>query len=343
MNARRFFLAALCSSALLLHGCAQSSVRTTLHRDGSWTREDSFAQTSVDFGDQPGAGLDDLRHAFDLPSGRGWKVRRGGEKSRPELRASRSLRAGQGLKRDIVVKSKRGRLLWNEVSVRQIRPGVWQYREVLHWAGKPLKQSDLMASQSTSLAREFQRALPPRLSTPGNASDLSRSTTRAFAMLVLGPPRPLLPEAIPFTELALQQLMLRLGQQIDRALKAKFGAQITNSERYLTTRQVTLAMTEDWRRESEAAFGSAGSGKKPAGKKPGRSKLWRPGAGGTEPPREQGDFSNVSMTFSLRVPGRVLETNGELNPYTGEIFWGLYPEASQLGDVVLSATTEMKS
>lgn len=331
MTTRRPLLAVLAASALLGHGCAQLSVQTTLHRDGSWTRRDSFSQNSIMGGD-PQARPGDLSQSFDLPAQRGWKVRRGGEAGAPELRASKTLRVRESLQRDVVVKSKRGRLLWNQVSVRQIRPGVWQYREVLHWSGQPPKPDDLMQRGNEDLVREFRRSLPARLATPQNAREMASTTTRAAAMLLLGPPRPLLPEMIPFTELALQQFMLRLGQEIDRALKAKFGSHISNSERYGTTRKVMLAMTRDWRRESEASFGLATKASGKGGfRKPGAAKL----------KGQEGEWSNVSMTFSLRVPGRILETNGEVNPYTGEIFWGLYPEAAQAGDIVLSATTQM--
>jgi hypothetical protein len=41
------------------------------------------------------------------------------------------------------------------------------------------------------------------------------------------------------------------------------------------------------------------------------------------------------MTFRVTVPGRVIETNGEADPLTGEVFWALYPEAAALGEVKL--------
>jgi hypothetical protein len=48
----------------------------------------------------------------------------------------------------------------------------------------------------------------------------------------------------------------------------------------------------------------------------------------------------VPLTFAVNMPGSVVATNGELDPTTGEIFWGLYCGAAMIEDVVLTATCE---
>jgi hypothetical protein len=306
---------------LLAHGCAQSTIRTILHRDGTWTREDTFSQASLGEGWEPSKKLSDI---FVLPQGRGWKIRRGGDQE-VEHKATRILRAGAALRRDVVVREKDTRL-WNEASVRQIRPGVWQYREVLHWAGPKPTPRSARKREFRELIRLFQRALPARLATAGNARELAQTTERIAAKMLVGPPRPLLMEALTSPELAVYHFSLRLGQEVDRALRRKFGARISNAERYSTVRQVVAsarsAVEHEGRSYSES-MKSQMAGAKGASRNTDRS------------------FSNVTMTFVLRVPGRILETNGEVNPYTGEILWALYPEAVAAGDVVLLATTKI--
>jgi hypothetical protein len=43
----------------------------------------------------------------------------------------------------------------------------------------------------------------------------------------------------------------------------------------------------------------------------------------------------------VKLPGKVTETNGELDPDTNEVVWPLYPEAAAMGDVTLTATTDV--
>jgi len=47
--------------------------------------------------------------------------------------------------------------------------------------------------------------------------------------------------------------------------------------------------------------------------------------------------SLTALTFVLRPPSKVVSTNGIYNEYTGEVVWGLYPEAAEGGEVILTA------
>lgn len=44
---------------------------------------------------------------------------------------------------------------------------------------------------------------------------------------------------------------------------------------------------------------------------------------------------------SSSLPGRIVGHNCQLDPFTGEVFWPLYPEAAAVGDVELVAVSEI--
>ena len=54
--------------------------------------------------------------------------------------------------------------------------------------------------------------------------------------------------------------------------------------------------------------------------------------------------TGAGIFISVRLPGRVVETNGIADSFAGDISWSFYPEAAAFGDLTLTATcdTDMK-
>jgi hypothetical protein len=53
--------------------------------------------------------------------------------------------------------------------------------------------------------------------------------------------------------------------------------------------------------------------------------------------------SLTALTFSVKMPGKIISTNGDLDKLTNEIYWGMYPEAASIGqEIVLTATCQAK-
>ena len=50
----------------------------------------------------------------------------------------------------------------------------------------------------------------------------------------------------------------------------------------------------------------------------------------------------VAMTFALNFPGTVLETNGQIDRFSGTVYWGVYPQAAAYKDVVLRVVFTVK-
>ncbi len=46
------------------------------------------------------------------------------------------------------------------------------------------------------------------------------------------------------------------------------------------------------------------------------------------------------LMFIVHPPGKVVSTNGEIDEFSGEIFWALFEEAASYQDVVMTAVLE---
>jgi hypothetical protein len=46
--------------------------------------------------------------------------------------------------------------------------------------------------------------------------------------------------------------------------------------------------------------------------------------------------------FVLKVPGRVISSNGQVDELTGEVYWAMFPEAAVLKELTLTAICELE-
>ena len=94
---------------------------------------------------------------------------------------------------------------------------------------------------------------------------------------------------------------------VNSLLLEKFGDKLTAQERMATTHKLI------------AGFMAAGET---------ASKSKGPDAG--PPGKDSDDSALVAMLFSVKLPGKVLATNGEVDDSSGEVFWALYSQAAAL-------------
>ncbi len=118
------------------------------------------------------------------------------------------------------------------------------------------------------------------------------------------------------------KLQRRFGAMFDRILADTYGNQLSVERRHAIVRHLV---------DSQADFLQNNMQKKAAAGPPGLN-----GQGGDA--GSSGDF--VSMTFSVRLPGRIVETNGDADPITGDVYWVFYSPSVQAGDVVMRAVCE---
>jgi hypothetical protein len=187
----------LAAAALSTMGCARSVVVTTVKPDGAFTRKIVFhgpkASEKGDAGAVAVAGGGELTDTFDMPAGGPWKTKREKLENEETYTAERELTPGSVQKKDIVIKSgdktKPGVFVVNEVTVRNIGPDKWEYRETLHWVGKA---PDTMAMIDPEMVAAIKSSLPPALATEANVRPIALALSREVWHLMFGPGDPLI-------------------------------------------------------------------------------------------------------------------------------------------------------
>lgn len=297
-----------------LNGCARGVISTTVNPNGSWVRKVTFHGAKPDKKSiSIGQNLEDV---IVLPKGAEWKITQQDKDSEIVYTAERTLPAGGTLHGDIATKGAKNQptpLVINDVSVQQIAPGIFRYKETLHWKGEPAK--DLTPDKD--IIANVKKALPTALATNDNAEYIATQFTHAFWRVLFGPNEPLLAEFSALMiepEIVVRKILQRFSAKMDTILQRRFGAQLTAEQRFAITKSLVG--------ESVKTVSA-------------KSKDNAVGGGGKEE-----NHSSISLIVSVKMPGRLLETNGERDTIEGDVYWSFYPEAAALEDVVLTATCD---
>jgi hypothetical protein len=283
--------------AAMASGCTQALVTTTVRPDGSWSRAIRFQADE----------LSTLRETFVLPAGAPWVTRKDWVEKQAIYNAERRMRADEGLSGDLVVRDH----VANQVTVREVRPGRWEYREVLHWQGR--HPAEIMNPDPT-LLHALKAALPDRMATDSETRAAASAVLREFWRIWFGPDDPAIAYAV--SDLAGRRVERRLDAAVDRVLRDRFGRRMTQAERRAAARRwVTVIL---------------------------RTARGRASSGGAMAPIGSNGTSWVALEFAVRLPGRVVATNGAIDEVAEEVSWDLYSEAPAVGDVVMTATCDLR-
>ncbi len=288
--------------------------------------------------------LEDLI-AFPSAAG-GWKVTRSrSDKSNVTVTVSRVVAPGQTVRNDLGIRlpkpkaadgtaaapakppvrtarvvSPTALLVENTATVRQIAPGRLEYREVLHWRGPRPKEID---TPDREMLAALRRSLPASLaSDTASLNKVGIALQRELWTAMFGPGDPLMPLILFHQDLAEYRIRKKLRGAIQRSLGGVYGARLSSGDLTTAVAKLTAEVANDATRKTQA--------KKEAG----------PGGVSAE---AGGDSSNTPIALMIRVklPGKVTETNGEFDPDTNEVVWPLYSEAAAMGDITLTATTDV--
>jgi hypothetical protein len=293
-----------------MSACARARVTTEIRSDGSWTR--TIALT----GQQKKEGLQvtpTLEDTFVIPTGTGWKSSEEAKDNNRMLTLERSFRSGATLDGDVSIKSSEpGKLrLVNHVAVKAAGPHQLEYRETLHWTGPPSK---LVGDIQPEYLARLKSHLPPSLATDANARALMDKATELSVPVLFGPGDPLLAMGMLHPDLALYRVNQRIGSVLVQALEQQFGNKMQPAERREVARQLiqeTLNSGKMSQPDPAAIAATQGN------------------SGGLTP-----------LMFIVKPPGKVVSTSGEIDEFSGEIFWALFEDAASYKDIVLTAVME---
>ncbi len=298
----------LFAAALLLSACARARVTTQIQSDGSWTRTVALTGQQKTDGFQLAPTLEDT---FVIPAGSGWKSTEEVQDNNRTLTLERTLPAGAHAAWRRVHQKFR---TWQESRTRQAAAGEPRRRQS---DGTP----SIGISRDAALDRPSQQA-PGRYSTGGlGALEIASSagpghrcqcpgacwTRRRCCRcpFCLGQGDPLLAVGLLHPDLALYRANQRIGAVLVKALEQQFGEKMQPAERR-ECRQATHS-------------GNARSPERYRNPIPPPPRLPPPNSAGLTP-----------LMFIVKPPGRVVSTNGEIDGFSGEIFWALFEEAADV-------------
>src|SRR5258708_1381649 len=297
----------LAAAALVISGCARSRITTEIKPDGSWLRTVVFTGSEKKEGSMAPA----IEDSFVLPSGAAWKSHEGKKNDDRVLTYERTVGGGASLKGDISKKGEGGKLsVVKEGSVTGSGQNRFEYRETLRWTGDP---PDSATVKPETLV-QIKAALPKPLATDANARALAGKGQELLIPLLFGPGDPLLALGLLHPDLAERRARQRIGTLMLKVLEDQFGNQLTPDQR----REVARRLISDSFSTSRPSPPDPTSGEKSKG------------SGGLTP-----------LMFIVKMPGRVVSSNGEVDDLSGEVYWALFPEAASLKNLVLTATCEL--
>ncbi|MCS6776180.1 MAG: hypothetical protein RMJ43_01385 [Chloroherpetonaceae bacterium] len=335
---RMFALLLLAFGALT--GCSSAVVTTEVREDGTWKRTLRLRAPSAQRdGDSTGGILlsgETLDSAFVLVRGSEWKTTRSVEKEAPGVQnapgngpmevftAERILRPGEAIDHDVAVRNpevqKADPVVVNTAQVRQIAPGRYEYREVLRWKGPgrdATQMEKLTAGEVQRAVQELKALLPPALATEKTVKRLGANLMREVWQLMFGPHDPLVADLwklAMFPDMTMPDLLRGFYRVFDRALAQTFGSTLPAAQRRAIARKFAQDQTAKVQR----------------GVPPGPSE------------RSSGGVAFVAMTYRVRMPGRVIATNGQIDPITeNEVYWTFFSPAPMAGDVELRAVSQV--
>jgi hypothetical protein len=283
-------------------GCTRATIRTEVHADGSWTRTEGFRACNET----------ELREVFAPPLGAGWTAIRAEVDGGVTHTARRTFLAGDAYRRDLILSHDAaggiGQQLESEVTIRRDGARRWQYREVLRWHGPRPKP---FLDRERELQRRLLEELPDGLASEKEVRDLARRSLRAGWRILVGPVEGW--QTGPgHEEFAERHAQMRLGIALDRLLAQKFGRKLAPENRRTVVRKLVAVIP--------STAGEAGQ----------EFENWF----------DANETGRISLMFTVKLPGRLIATNGEFDPVAGEVLWGLYAAAPALEEVVLVATGE---
>jgi hypothetical protein len=286
------------AAGLIATGCTRASFRTEVHPDGSWARMERFMACNETA----------LEEAFVLPAGGGWISIRAEETEGASHTSRRTFRAGETLRRDLVVKrdeaGKVTQRLASEITMREDGARRWHYLEVLRWHGpRPTPLLD----RERELRRLLEEGLPEGLTSEEDLKDLVAHTVHAAWRVLVGPGEGW-QAGLGHAEYGERHARMRLGIAIDRLLVGKLGRRLADDKRRAIVRKLVAALPLRAGEETNARF-------------------------------DENDAGAVPLMFVVKMPGRLVATNGEFDPVAGEVVWGLQAAAPALEAVVLTATS----
>ena len=224
----------------------------------------------------------------------------------------RSFKPAEGVVTDIIIKENAVTKLKNFVTVRKLDGNRIEYYEKIVYTGVPdeKKQKDL-----DGYVDELKKYMPAGKATDEDYKVMAKKTGTAIVRILMGPDDHLFGTLILNPDGAARRLRSKIGSIENKIIADQMGDRLTQAER------------EDIVKKMLSTFDSS----KMAGKK--SETATEPGS------QSQADF--VGMSVSVKLPGKIIESNGEIDAFTGEVFWDFASNSAETEVLELRAICQL--
>lgn len=291
--------------SVLLVGCSHTSSESTVNADGSWSRT---LKLSV------GKGMADDKWVdiFSMP-GADWNKSEEIKDTEKITTLKRTFKPGEGPVTDIIIREKETTKLKNFVVVRKLDGNRLEYYEKIVFVtpSEDKKQKDM-----DDYIIEMKKVMPAGKATEEDYKIMAKKTGTAIVRILLGPDDHLFGTLLLNPDGAVRRLRSKLGQIESKILAEQMGDRMTQAERDETITKLLKTF------DSKTMVGSN-----------------KPSTDPEKSTQSQADF--VGMSVSVKLPGKVIESNGEIDAFTGEVFWDFASNSAETDILELRAVCQL--
>ncbi|MBL8060968.1 MAG: hypothetical protein JNK63_09670 [Chthonomonas sp.] len=292
-------------AVVALSGCRQTSSMTEVRENGTFSRSVKFAAIDVD--ETSKLKIDDV---FVIPKGNGWTSvpqTAGSATGGTTIEMRNAFPFGQEVT-DLGLKLKGKIVLVNKVKVTEPTPGNYEYRETFTWSGDAPKED--RSEKLAELVEDFFKGNDKV--TKAQKDEFAKEGEARLLTFIFGPPEPHLSLALSSPEFFIRKARATLGPKLIEAAERIFGDALDLAGR---RKLVAHIMDPDFAAENAPA----------------------PADPTTE---EESDDQPTTLTMVVKMPGTITETNGLIDPISGEVYWTMHREAAERGEVTIFAKSK---
>lgn len=291
-------------------GCTGSSSTSTVNSDGTWTRTIKLAtRDGVSVGG--GKSTPKLTDIFKLPVDKEWTRTDKQINGEFSTTLSRKMKIDDAPLTDIVIKDKKGTQYKNFVLVRKLDGNRWEYYEKVIFVGDASKRD---SSEWKQIEQEVKAALPKGIATEEDIKEICSRTETAMIRQVVGPDDHLFGLLIINVDGARRRFRSKFAVIEERVLAEVLGNRLTEDEREKAIKTMLAKLdkkgVDETFVQTTSTSGSANS-------------------------------TLVGISSVVKLPGKILETNGTVDEYTGEIYWDFTSTSADAGVIELRAVCQM--
>ena len=304
----RLSVLAFLTITLLITGCARVSTTSTLAADGSFQRKVVYTVNPSPAG--TGQKPVDAASLFRLPKdGAGIRVEtKTDAKGVQTVTVERTVAKGSPALNDITLLDDKGQpLATSTVTVTTLNDGALEYKETLHYAGAEKAETK---GQTEQLRAAVKKALPTQYQKTELIDSATHKALVAAVHVLFGPAEP-----------TFGDIMVNHDGAERRVVRLLFTAYATALHEAIP--DMTSVECDEVARNVVKAFGIDQMNMDPAA------------AGNPEKTSNSSQNDMTPLFFLVATTGKIVETNGIIDPLDGKVYWSLFTPSLQVEDVTL--------